>query len=167
METTSVCLCGCGRFTRRGRGGKPNRYLRGHNSSSRRPGAGSINQGHRYLSVNGKRKAYHRLVMENYLCRPLEPWEVVHHIDGKPLNNEIDNLEVMSRSDHLVLHLRQMPIEPWTEREMEVALALRSQGLPIDEVANMVGKSYFATRRRLARGRQATVQPPRRRGAEV
>jgi hypothetical protein len=101
--------------TKRGRGGKANCCVQGHNPSPRRPGPGSVNQGHHYVYVNRKRKAYHRLVMENHLCRPLEPWEVVHHIDGNPLNNNIENLQVMSRSEHLVLHLREMPIEQWTD----------------------------------------------------
>ena len=46
----------------------------------------------------------HRQVMEEYLGRRLKPSEVVHHKDGNKLNNDISNLEVMSRGDHSKLH---------------------------------------------------------------
>jgi len=34
----------------------------------------------------------HRMVMENHLKRILEPFEVIHHIDGDKSNNKLDNL---------------------------------------------------------------------------
>lgn len=36
----------------------------------------------------------HRMVMAEYLGRPLEPSETVHHIDGDKMNNHIDNLQL-------------------------------------------------------------------------
>ena len=38
----------------------------------------------------------HRLVMAECIDRPLLPWETVHHIDGNPKNNELDNLQLRS-----------------------------------------------------------------------
>jgi len=38
--------------------------------------------------------------MEQHLGRKLESWEHVHHIDGNHLNNNIENLEVLSNADH-------------------------------------------------------------------
>jgi hypothetical protein len=46
----------------------------------------------------------HRLVVESYLGRKLLPDEIVHHINGDKTDNRIENLEVMSRSEHCVLH---------------------------------------------------------------
>lgn len=44
----------------------------------------------------------HRYVMEQHLGRYLDPVEVVHHIDGDPTNNAIDNLQLFaSQSDHI------------------------------------------------------------------
>ena len=37
----------------------------------------------------------HRYVMEQHLGRFLEPHEIVHHIDGNPLNNDIANLQLL------------------------------------------------------------------------
>lgn len=53
---------------------------------------------------DGSTKDEHRLIMEKRLGRKLTFNEVVHHIDGNSLNNEDDNLLLMSRSEHIKLH---------------------------------------------------------------
>ncbi len=45
-------------------------------------------------------KSYPRILMEESLGRPLEPYEDVHHKDGNPLNNSIENLEVKLHGEH-------------------------------------------------------------------
>ena len=46
----------------------------------------------------------HRRVAEALIGRPLAKGEVPHHIDGDIQNNDPDNLEVLTRSEHMRLH---------------------------------------------------------------
>ena len=55
---------------------------------------------------NGKwvTKSYPRILMEEKLGRPLEPYEDVHHIDGNTLNNDLSNLELVMHGEHQKRH---------------------------------------------------------------
>jgi len=46
----------------------------------------------------------HILVMAEHLGRPLERGEVVHHIDGNKTNNDIQNLQLMTVTEHNACH---------------------------------------------------------------
>ena len=52
------------------------------------------------IKVNGKRIREHRWIMEKHLGRKLEKWEHVHHINDDSSDNRLENLEVLSNSDH-------------------------------------------------------------------
>lgn len=62
------------------------------------------NHGYLTANVNGRDTLKHRLVMEIIIGRKLDTNECVHHKDGNKLNNDPDNLEIIYRSDHSVLH---------------------------------------------------------------
>lgn len=60
---------------------------------------------YKYINHNGKTAREHRVVMENLLGRKLDEDEVVHHINENKQDNRIENLQIMSRSEHTHDHL--------------------------------------------------------------
>ena len=54
--------------------------------------------------VDGKQKVYHRVLMEKHLGITLGPDQDVHHINGVKLDNRLENLEVLTKSEHTKRH---------------------------------------------------------------
>lgn len=60
-----------------------------------------------YIEVTrgeNKGRSLHVVLMEQHIGRRLNADEVVHHIDHNRSNNEITNLQLMTRSEHTRLH---------------------------------------------------------------
>ncbi len=54
----------------------------------------------------------HRYVMESFLGRPLSSDEIVHHKDGDIYNNDISNLQLVTRSEHQAIHMLERGFKP-------------------------------------------------------
>ena len=60
--------------------------------------------GNRAGKMSDKYRKISRMVIEEHLGRELSIFEIIHHIDGDRSNNEIENLQIMTREEHTSLH---------------------------------------------------------------
>lgn len=115
------CACGCGEIIPSiNLKGKPqlfkyNSHRKGENNSQWKGGR-YLSRGywlmlkpdHPFCNEDGY-VLEHRLVMEQYLGRYLEKWEVVHHINGIKTDNRIENLKLLnSNTEHRQEHRKDM-----------------------------------------------------------
>lgn len=59
---------------------------------------------YKMIKVDGKNVPEHRHIIEQHLSRKLSDDEVVHHINGDKKDNRIENLQVMTKKEHLQFH---------------------------------------------------------------
>ena len=58
----------------------------------------------RLVNRDGRKVREHRWIMEQHLGRKLSSREHVHHKNGNPLDNRLENLEVLDQRQHMRLH---------------------------------------------------------------
>ncbi len=71
---------------------------------------GAVDDGYGYLTIlhEGKRQFVHRIVMAQALGLSELPQDLaVHHIDGDPKNNALDNLALVTKRGHRMIHTLQ------------------------------------------------------------
>ena len=112
-----------------------------------------------YVSENGRRRARreHRVIVERHIGRRLEPWEVVHHKDGNPSNNQISNLEVVEFGAHTAEHhtgsrrsadaRRSIEAFALMREELKAERALKAELLAALETAYMALIGYLPAHR--------------------
>lgn len=121
---------------------------------------GHINKrsGYRMIRDEGRLTYEHRVVMERHLGRELARWEIVHHVDGDPLNNTVENLEVMTQAEHRRRHSSEGTTPPpprnWKTRphkglNVDRIVAMLDAGHTFQEVGVEFGISRDTIRRRL------------------
>ena len=84
-------------------------WVKKHGSASFKTGLGVTTDGYIWILVRNKgyfhnQVKLHRYLMEIKLGRRLTETEIVHHKNGNKFDNSIDNLEIVTRSEHNRIH---------------------------------------------------------------
>ena len=88
--------------------GKPNTWMVGKKNHIWKGGIHKHIMGYLQVSLgSGRPKLQHRLMLEEFLGRKLESWEIVHHINQDKTDNRLENLRIMNRRTHARLHIME------------------------------------------------------------
>lgn len=81
---------------------------------------------------------YHRLVMELEIGRYLNREELVHHMDHNKLNNDINNLKIVTMSEHRTIHNNETKdySSNWDMKELK---ELYEKGYSTRKIAKEIG----------------------------
>lgn len=98
----AICICDyCGKEFKRKYGEVSKRGLKRHFCSRHCFRIATCGNGnHQWVSGI----FCYRKILAKYLGRNLKKYEVVHHLNGDRADNRIENLLIMSKSEHTALH---------------------------------------------------------------
>jgi hypothetical protein len=101
------------------------------------------------IKVNGVKIDEHRHVMQQHIGRKLTRNEIVHHKDGDKLNNDISNLEILSRSEHTRMHMLEFSSEESYVEQLRLRSKISQQKMfkkhtlnrdQVREIKSLIGK---------------------------
>lgn len=114
------CACGCGSIiTDRDSNSRLRTYKHGHRDRIRYPnpiikgkehynwqgGRWIDSKGYVHLSIGHHRsRPEHIMIMERQINRSLLPNESVHHVNGIKDDNRVENLQLVTKSEHANIH---------------------------------------------------------------
>jgi len=98
------------------------------------------------IQVDRKQVRLHRYLMEQKIGRKLGYNEIVHHLDEDIWNNDLSNLEIVSRANHILIHpeIRAKSIEANTKYFIQKGLLYELfavKRLTLKEISNETGLS--------------------------
>lgn len=91
-------------------------------------------------------KTLHRLIYEDYYGCTLLLNVDIHHIDGNPLNNNISNLKLLSRSEHMKIHKNGENHHMYGKQHTDETKLQIS--LSISKAKNTTGIKHLTTRKK-------------------
>lgn len=62
----------------------------------------------RIMCRDGTQMFFYRGVMAAEIGRLLESHEIVHHKNGDPSDDRIENLQIVTRSEHIAIHRNEL-----------------------------------------------------------
>lgn len=95
-----------------------------------------------------------RKVMEDFLERQLQKNECIHHINGKEDDNRIENLQIVSRGEHMTIHKKgfkklrthkDLLIDLYQNKKWSLRKIQKEYGFNRDTIARLL-KEYIKLR---------------------
>lgn len=98
----------------------------------------------------------HRYNLAKGIGRCLDKSELVHHIDGNKANNDISNLELTTRAEHMKFHhpklVREAQAVHVENKKKELDYLNENGYITAQQAADILGKPHSTIRRRQDRG---------------